>query len=152
MRHGVILYVLLLSQLLFFWTPGVSADNTGDNSDKEVYQGTAIPALDDDFSEARLLYPVALPNWNMGLTFQLDKEIKGVYRAEIGPTRKDYPCERLDAYQNPDRLFCFGRLPAVDKTVSFTIINTQTNQPVMDGEFYIPLDILYSMGSTNLEN
>ncbi len=98
----------------------------------------------DDFSAAKILFPVPLPNWNMGITIQMPATIRGEYRAVVGETLKEYTCAPETDYQRPNWLFCHGRLPGVDKRVPFRLIDTATGWQVFSHEIYIPLDILYS--------
>lgn len=93
----------------------------------------------DDFSKARLYSSGPRPGWDFSLTIQLPEAIKGEYIAQIGDPAKTFTCRPLTEYTHPERLYCVGRQPGVDKNVIFTIVEKSTEQIVFKGFVYLPL-------------
>jgi hypothetical protein len=108
------------------FTPTVSATPT-------------LPPPLDDFSQAVLYASGAKPGWNFSLTILLPEPVKGEYNALIGDPAKPFTCRSLTEYRQPERLYCFGRIPAADKQVDFRIIEKVTNQVVFQGNVYVPI-------------
>lgn len=99
---------------------------------------TQIPPP-DDFTQASLFSAGKLDGWNFGLTISLTEPIQGEYYAQMGDAGRRYSCRPLVEYNHPERLFCSGRIPAVEKSVEFQILQKSNDQPVFSGKIYIPL-------------
>jgi len=103
---------------------------------------TSTPTLPpplDDFSQARLYSSGPRPGWDFAITILLPEPIKGEYIARIGDPQKTYECKSMPEYDHPERLYCSGRQPGVDKNVDFFILEKFTGQEVFKGSVYLPL-------------
>lgn len=81
---------------------------------------------------------VLLSNWQMGLTFEFEQPINDAYSLEFDHTDIQYDCSPRLAYNQPQRLFCSGRQPAMLETVSFTLVRQADNEEVFQGSVFIP--------------
>jgi hypothetical protein len=99
---------------------------------------TLLPPL-DDFSQAKLYSSGAKPGWEFSITLQMPEPVEGDYYALIGAPPKTFTCRPLTEYAQPDRLYCFGHIPAADKQVDFQIIEKGTGQHVFSGNVYVPI-------------
>jgi hypothetical protein len=93
----------------------------------------------DDFSKASLYSSGSRSGWDFTLTLLLPEDIKGEYEALVGDPPRLFTCRPLVEYQHPDRLYCTGHQPGVDKQVIYKIIETKTKQVVFKGFVYLPL-------------
>ncbi|GAP21071.1 hypothetical protein [Leptolinea tardivitalis] len=99
---------------------------------------TLLPPV-DDFSKARLYSFGPRPGWDFGITIQLPDEIKGEYDALVDDPPKKFTCRPLVEYNHPERLYCVGRIPAVDENILFKVVERSTGQVVFKGYVYSPL-------------
>ncbi len=93
------------------------------------------PTVIAELKDAKFYTSGFLSGYQFFFAVQAKQPIKGHYYATV--ESKDYTCQ-VNA-SRPDRLYCTGRLPAVNKTVDYTIYDQISGQPVMTGSFYIPL-------------
>jgi hypothetical protein len=103
--------------------------------------GTASPTVvppPDDFSKVKLLTFGELPNWQFGMTFEFPTAVKGSYYVKTRKPVKTYDCHSLIEYKHPERLFCVGRVPAVEKTVYYDVFDLRTNTVQYSGSISIP--------------
>lgn len=98
-----------------------------------------LPPPLDDFSQARLYSSGPKTGWDFSLTILLPEPVKGEYYARVGDPPKKFTCRPLAEYTHPERLYCSGQQPGVDKNVIFTIIDQKTDQVVFKGFVYLPL-------------
>jgi hypothetical protein len=95
------------------------------------------PPPPDDFSKVKLLSYGPLPNWDFSFTFQFPSAVKGVYYVETIDPKKVYPCRPLLEYNHPDRLFCLGRVPAMEKIVGYNLKDAATDAILFSGKIGI---------------
>ncbi len=96
---------------------------------------TITPTVIAELKDAKLYTSGFLNGYRYFFTVQAGQPIQGHYYAKLD--NKDYTCQVNSA--RPDRLNCYGRLPAVNKSVDFTIYDETSGQPVMMGTINIPL-------------
>lgn len=104
---------------------------------------TSTPTLPpplDDFSQAKLYSSGNNPGWEFFFSIQLQDKIAGEYEAVVGEDpAKPFECRPLAEYGHPDRLYCTGRIPEVDKNLLFKIMEKKTGQVVYKGYVFSPL-------------
>lgn len=94
--------------------------------------------LEEMSSQVIIKSLVLLSNWQMGLTFEFEQPISDEYSLEFDHTDIQYDCSPRLAYNQPQRLFCSGRQPAMLETVSFTLVRQADNEEVFQGSVFIP--------------
>jgi hypothetical protein len=101
---------------------------------------TSSPTLlppPDDFSKVKLLTFGPLPNWDFSFTFQFPTAVKGNYYVETIDPKKVYSCRPLLEYNHPDRLYCLGRVPAMEKIVGYHVKDASTDAILFSGKIGI---------------
>ncbi len=88
-----------------------------------------------ELKDAKFYTSGFLSGYQYFFAVQAKQPIQGHYYAKVDS--KDYTCEVNATHTN--RLYCYGRLPAVNKTVDYTIYDQTSGQPVMTGTINIPL-------------
>ena len=96
---------------------------------------TPTPTVIAELKDAKFYTSGFLSGYQYFFAVQAKQPIQGHYYAKVD--NKDYTCQ-VNA-SHPDRLYCYGRLPAVNKTVTYTIYDQTSGQPVMTGTINIPL-------------
>ncbi len=97
---------------------------------------TATPTLPAEMQGATFFTGGLLSDWRYFISIQAQQPITGQYYAMVDGN-KEYECHVETIY--PDRLYCVGRLPAVDKTVEYVVHEQQSGAAVFEGEVFIPL-------------
>jgi hypothetical protein len=122
-------------------TPTALPTSTATQTETPTVTPTAtLPPPLDDFSQARLYSSGPRPGWDFAIIILLPEDIRGEYSALVGDDPvKPFTCRPLTEYAYPDRLYCSGRQPGVDKQVIFKILEKNTNQVVFKGFVYLPL-------------
>ncbi len=88
-----------------------------------------------ELKDAKFYTSGFLSGYQYFFAVQAKQPIQGHYYARV--EQKDYTCKVNPEHTN--RLYCTGRLPAVDKSVTYTIYDETSGQPVMTGTINIPL-------------
>ncbi len=96
---------------------------------------TPTPTVIAELRDAKLYTSGFLDGYRFFFAVQADQPIQGHYYATLD--NKDYTCQ-VNATR-PDRLYCYGRLPTVNKSVDYIIYDQVFNQPVTSGTINIPL-------------
>ncbi len=81
---------------------------------------------------------VLLSNWQMGITLEFEQPISDEYSLKFDHTDIQYDCSPRLAYNQPQRLFCSGRQPAMLETVTFTLVRQADNEEMFQGSVFIP--------------
>lgn len=104
-----------------------------------VTSTATLPPPPDDFSQARLYSSGTGPGWKFFFNIELEEKIVGDYNAVVGDPPKPFTCRPLAEYNHPERLYCTGRIPEVDKNLVFKVIEKETGQVVYKGYVFSPL-------------
>jgi hypothetical protein len=104
----------------------------------ESQPSPSVTALQETPARATLKSLVLLSNWQMGLTFEFEQPISDEYALKFDHTGIQYDCSPRLAYNQPQRLFCSGRQPAMLETVSFTLVKQADDKEVFQGSVFIP--------------
>lgn len=117
-------------------TPTMTVTVTGTPT---ITSTPTLPPPPDDFSQARLHSSGTGPGWEFFFTIELPEKIVGEYHAVVGDPEKEFTCRPLAEYNHPDRLYCTGRIPEVDKNLVYKILEDKTGQVVFKGYVFSPL-------------
>jgi hypothetical protein len=121
-------------------TPSATPTSTVTISPTPTITATpTLPPPPDDFSQAKLYSSGNGPGWEFFFSIQLHDKIEGEYEAEVGDPPKPFECRPLVEYGHPDRLYCTGRIPEVDKNLLFKVMEKKTGQVVFKGYVVSPL-------------
>jgi hypothetical protein len=117
--------------------PKPAAQTTAAPSESQPVQSITI-APQEMPARATIKSLVLLSNWQMGLLFEFEQPISDAYSLKFDHIDIQYDCAPRLAYNQPQRLFCSGRQPAMLETVSFTLVKQADDKKVFQGSVFIP--------------
>jgi hypothetical protein len=99
---------------------------------------TLKPTPTSEMDTARLFATGFLPNWGFFFTIEAEEPIQMNYYGIVARDKR-YNCEVIS--QNPNRIYCYGPLAAVDRWVDYGVYEEETDRLVHAGRFFIPIEL-----------